>query len=98
LGVQYVVLWHQPRGFEQPSCLPDMVERPGWSQKFQFRDASVYEFDPALAATTRSGTRVPTTQRATTRRSRAAASDEDGVDEFEDRSEKKAGRPKPLLK
>ena len=84
LGVQYVVLWNQPHGFEQPTCLPEMVEQPGWTEKLKFRGATVYEFDPALAATTRPTTRAGTTERATTRRVRAAVGDEDTMEDFED--------------
>jgi len=90
LGVQYVVLWNQPHGFEQPSCLREMVEQAGWSEKVQFRGASVYEFDPVLAATTRPTTRMATTQKATTRRSRGPAGDEDTMEDFEEGGESPA--------
>jgi len=91
VGARYVVLWQQPHGFEQPSCFPEMVEQPGWTEKIQFRGATVYEFDPALAAMTGPTTRVASTQKATTRRAPRPAGD-DEMDDFDDEG---ASEPKP---
>jgi hypothetical protein len=61
-GARYIIVWNTLRGLERESCATELVAEPGWTEVIHFRGATVYAYNPSLAAT-----RPATTRRATSR-------------------------------
>ena len=59
LGVRFLMVWDEPRAYEQQSCAPLIVKNEGWAQVLRFHGATVYQFSGKGGAASR-----PATQRA----------------------------------